>query len=51
MFESNFSPDRVACSYRTLWNVFKKLVQGFSPDEKTRMFSGTARRVYNLQAA
>lgn len=50
MFESNFPPDRVACSYRTLWNVFKKLVQGFNPDEKTRMFSGTARRVYNLQA-
>ena len=50
MFESNFPPDNVAGSYRTIWNVFKLLAKGFSADDKTRLFSGTARRIYNLQA-
>ncbi|MFO1188211.1 MAG: amidohydrolase family protein [Alphaproteobacteria bacterium] len=51
MFESNFPPDRVACSYRTLWNVFKRLASGFSSSEKAKVFSGTACRVYHLQPA
>lgn len=48
MFESNFPVDRWSLSYRTVWNAFKKLTVGFSADERTAMFSGTARRVYRL---
>lgn len=48
MFESNFPVDRWSLSYRVLWNAFKKLSAEFTPDERTAMFSGTARRVYRL---
>lgn len=48
MFESNFPIDRRSLSYRTVWNAFKKLTAGCSADERTAMFSGTARRVYRL---
>ena len=48
MFESNFPVDRFSLSYRTVWNAFKKLTADFSADERTAMFSGTARRVYRL---
>lgn len=48
MFESNFPVDRFSLSYRTLWNAFKKMAADFSEDEKTAMFSGTARRIYRL---
>lgn len=49
MFESNFPPDAASCSYGTLWNVFKLLSAGYSPSERTALFSGTATRVYRLQ--
>ncbi|WP_337188683.1 amidohydrolase family protein [Phenylobacterium sp.] len=48
MFESNFPVDMGACDYATLWNAFKRLAAGASADEKTALFSGTARRVYRL---
>jgi L-fuconolactonase len=48
MFESNFPVDSGACSYATLWNTFKRLTTGASDDEKTALFSGTARRFYRL---
>lgn len=48
MFESNFPPDRNTCSYGALWNAFKRLSSGASVEEKTALFSGTARRVYSL---
>ena len=48
MFESNFSPDKLSGSYRTLWNSFKLIAAGYSPDEKAAMFAGTARRIYRL---
>ena len=48
MFESNFPVDRQSISYHVLWNGFKKMVNDFSEDEKTRMFSGTATEVYQL---
>ena len=50
MFESNFPIDRFSISYRVLWNAFKKLTVGCSTAERTAMFSGTARRVYRLDA-
>jgi L-fuconolactonase len=48
MFESNFPPDKASCSYRTLWNAFKRCCAGASSDEKTALFSGTARHIYRL---
>ena len=49
MFESNFPVDIGSCDYVTLWNAFKIIAQGYSPDEKTHLFSDTARRVYRLE--
>jgi L-fuconolactonase len=48
MFESNFPPDGVSSSYAVLWNAFKRLATNFSADEKAKLFSGTAKRVYRL---
>ena len=50
MFESNFPVDKECVSYRTLWNVFKRIAAkaGLSESEKNQMFSGTAIKVYQL---
>ncbi|MBX3706965.1 MAG: amidohydrolase family protein [Pseudomonadales bacterium] len=50
MFESNFPVDRECVSYRTLWNLFKRIAArlGLSAAEKSATFSGTAARVYRL---
>jgi L-fuconolactonase len=48
MFESNFPVDKVSCSYRTLWNAFKRLAAGASADEKAQLFKGAARKFYRL---
>ena len=48
MFESNFPPDRVSGSYRTVWNALKLTAAGCSATEKEALFSGTARRVYKI---
>ena len=48
MFESNFPVDMGSCTYAVLWNAFKRLASGASADEKTALFSGTAKRVYKL---
>lgn len=50
MFESNFPVDKDCVSYRTLWNLFKKMAKelGLSEHEKTDVFSGTAARAYRL---
>ena len=52
MFESNFPVDKDCISYRTLWNLFKKIAKelGLSEAEKTDVFSGTAARAYRLTA-
>lgn len=49
MFESNFPVDVGSCGYATLWNAFKIIAKGYSMDEKTHLFSDTARRVYRLE--
>jgi predicted TIM-barrel fold metal-dependent hydrolase len=51
MFESNFPVDKLTCDYRTLWNAFKRIAGSCSEDEKTALFSGTARRAYRLSAS
>ncbi|MEM7099719.1 MAG: amidohydrolase family protein [Pseudomonadota bacterium] len=52
MFESNFPVDKDCISYRTLWNLFKKLAHefGLSESEKSDVFCGTAARAYRLTA-
>ena len=48
MFESNFPVDIGSCDYGALWNAFKVIARGYSADEKSSLFSDTARRVYRL---
>ena len=48
MFESNFPVDKLSCSYTVLWNSFKRLTKGYSTDERSALFHGTATRVYRL---
>jgi predicted TIM-barrel fold metal-dependent hydrolase len=48
MFESNFPVDKGTCSYRHLWNAFKRITKTYSADERTALFSGTAAKVYRL---
>ena len=48
MLESNFPVDRRSISYAVLYNGLKKMVAGFSEDEKHAMFRGTAERVYRI---
>jgi L-fuconolactonase len=48
MFESNFPPDNASGTYGALWNAFKRIAADYSEDEKTALFSATAKRVYRL---
>ena len=50
MFESNFPVDKESVSYRTLWNLMKRIARkvGLSDAEKAALFTGTAARVYRL---
>ena len=48
MFESNFPVDKPSYSYRILWNAFKRIAHGFSPEERAALFQKTALRVYCL---
>ncbi|MBW8753021.1 MAG: amidohydrolase family protein [Sphingomonadales bacterium] len=48
MFESNFPPDKAAGSYGATWNAFKRIAQGYSEDEKDRLFRGTAAETYRF---
>jgi predicted TIM-barrel fold metal-dependent hydrolase len=49
MFESNFPPDKQSCSYRVLWNAYKRVTRGASAAERERLFGGTATEVYRLE--
>jgi L-fuconolactonase len=51
MFESNFPVDKSCCSYRVMWNTFKRMAKGYSQDEKKALFAGNAVRVYRLPTA
>ncbi len=48
MFESNFPVDKGSISYPVFWNACKRLAVGYTADEKSALFSGTAERVYRL---
>lgn len=49
MFESNYPVDKWGADYATLWNAFKRLTLGSSPDEKRALYAGTAARVYGVE--
>ncbi|MDE2462553.1 MAG: amidohydrolase family protein [Alphaproteobacteria bacterium] len=51
MFESNFPVDAFSCDYATLWNALKLCAEAYTAEEKTALFSGTAKRVYRLELA
>ncbi|MCB1644572.1 MAG: amidohydrolase family protein [Pseudomonadales bacterium] len=51
MFESNFPVDKESASYPVIWNAFKKLSAGRSPEEKSALFHDTATRFYRLAPA
>ena len=36
MFESNFPVDKASCSYRVLWNSFKRIAAGLGPRRRPR---------------
>ena len=48
MFESNFPVDKISCTYKVIWNAFKRLAAGASADEKRALFHDTAAGVYGL---
>lgn len=48
MFESNFPVDKISCSYKVMWNAFKRLAAGSSASDKASLFHDTAARVYRL---
>ncbi len=48
MFESNFPPDHRSCSYRTLWNAFKRMAEPYNQAERDLMFHDTALATYRL---
>ena len=48
IFESNFPPDRRSCSYRTLWNAFKRIAEPYDAQERAAMFHDTAVAAYRL---
>jgi len=49
MFESNFPVDKGSCSYRVLWNAFKRIAAGCSAAERAALFTGTATKLYRLR--
>jgi predicted TIM-barrel fold metal-dependent hydrolase len=48
LYESNFPVDKMGIGWAALWNAFKRISAAASSDEKTALFSGTARCVYRL---
>ena len=48
MFESNFPLDKGSCSYRTLWNAFKRLSRQYPPEARRALLSQTAIDTYRL---
>ena len=48
MFESNFPVDKLSCSYRVLWNAFKRFTTGFSAEEKAKLYHDNAVHLYRL---
>lgn len=48
MAASNFPIEGAGMTYGALWNTFKRITAGCSPDEKRLIYGDTARRIYRL---
>jgi predicted TIM-barrel fold metal-dependent hydrolase len=48
MFESNFPVDGLSCSYRAIWNAFKRIASGASAAEKAALFHDNAFSCYGV---
>jgi len=48
LFESNFPVEKFGCTYRTVWNAFKRLTADCSNEEKDKLFRRSAETVYRL---
>ena len=48
MFESNFPVDGATCSYRVLWNTFKRISAACSEAEKNSLLHDTAAHFYGI---
>ena len=48
MFESNYPVDRGLCTYRTMWNTFKRLAFALPTEHKAALMAGNAVRTYRL---
>ncbi len=48
MFESNFPVDKLSISYVNLWNSYKIMTQGFTPEDRKKLFYDNACLVYKL---
>lgn len=48
MFASNFPVDKLFSSYDDVFNAFKEITRGFSPQERAALFHDNAQRVYRL---
>jgi L-fuconolactonase len=45
---SNFPVDKVAFSYKTCWNMYKRIFASYSKEEKLMIFSETAKNIYRI---
>lgn len=48
MVSSNFPVEKAGVTYAAVWNMFKRLTAHCSPEEKRKLFAGTAKRIYRL---
>jgi L-fuconolactonase len=48
MVSSNFPVDKAGFGYRTVWNVFRRIADRSSSDERAVNFHGTARRLFRI---
>ncbi len=48
MFETNYPEDRHLTDFVVLWNTYKRIAAGFSPDERSWVFEKAARSVYGI---
>ena len=49
LFESNFPVEKVSCSYRILWNSFKRIAARYSDSERASLFREVAEKVYRIR--
>lgn len=48
MFGSNYPVDGLCASFRTIFEGFAEIVEGFTAEERAKLFEGNARRVYAI---